>query len=277
MKKKWLFIPILTIIFIFTLLPISYLNADPSNYVKNGNFSNGLTDWSPTGSVWSTSGTAYMDSSGWSYILQDISTNKKNLKLSLDVEPTSYSGGYIGYGFNLYKNSIGLGGARVYSNPQLHKWTKIDPKISDMWHDYNGTSIPDFDTIEVWVGVNNGETFFDNIKLAIPEENTEATEQTFVRTLPLTCYEVWVNKDGNFEFVFMYPYADNNWVKIYDMTGKEVFNIDMPNDNPHFIANLPDGMYWVKTFTVGSANPIQTFLIGKSPTTPHQDLTNGGS
>lgn len=59
----------------------------------------------------------------------------------------------------------------------------------------------------------------------------------------MTCGEVFVNMDGNFEFVFWYTYADNNWVKIYDMAGKEVFKIDMPYDNPHFVASVPNGMY----------------------------------
>jgi hypothetical protein len=87
----------------------------------------------------------------------------------------------------------------------------------------------------------------------------------------MTCDEVFLNMDGNFEFVFWYTYADNNWVKIYDMAGKEVFKIDMPYDNPHFVASLPNGMYAVKTFTVGRTDPIQTFLIGKDANTPRQD------
>ena len=51
-----------------------------------------------------------------------------------------------------------------------------------------------------------------------------------------------------FQFSFIYPYADNNWVKIYDMAGNMVYEIDMPYDNPNIIADLPNGMYTVKTF-----------------------------
>ena len=92
------------------------------------------------------------------------------------------------------------------------------------------------------------------------------------RTREMECYQVWVNKDNNFEFVFWWPYANNNWVRIYDMSGKEVYSIDMPYNDPHFIAKLPDGMYTVKTFTIGRTDPIQTFIIGKDPTTPKLNI-----
>ena len=89
------------------------------------------------------------------------------------------------------------------------------------------------------------------------------TPPTWVRTMPMTCYRVWINEDGDFQFSFIYPYADNNWVRIYDMNGNMVYEINMPYDNPNLIVDLPDGMYTVKTFTVGSTEPIQTFIIGK--------------
>jgi hypothetical protein len=88
------------------------------------------------------------------------------------------------------------------------------------------------------------------------------------RTHELTCDEVWVNAKGEFQFSFMYPYADNNIVRIYNTGGKEVFAIDMTYDDPHFVAALPDGMYTVKTFTVGRTDPIQTFTIGKGNIAP---------
>jgi hypothetical protein len=81
--------------------------------------------------------------------------------------------------------------------------------------------------------------------------------------MPMTCYQVWVNTDNKFEFVFWYPYRDNNWVKIYDMSGKEVYSIDMPLDNPHIIIDLLNGMYTVKTFNDDPAIPLQTFIIAK--------------
>ena len=98
-----------------------------------------------------------------------------------------------------------------------------------------------------------------------PNPTTAPTvvEPVWVRTMPMTCYQVWVNEDNKFQFVFWYPYRDNNWVRIYDMNDKMVYEIDMPYDNPNLIVDLPDGMYTVKTFTVGSTEPIQTFVIGK--------------
>jgi hypothetical protein len=84
-----------------------------------------------------------------------------------------------------------------------------------------------------------------------------------IRTSDLVCQKVWVNEKGNFQFVFWYAYRDNNWVKIYDMNGKEVYSINMPYDNPQFEVSLPDGMYTVKTFSIDQVTPIQTFIIGK--------------
>ena len=42
-----------------------------------------------------------------------------------------------------------------------------------------------------------------------------------------------------------------------------VYEIDMPYVNPNIIVDLPNGTYTVKTFSVGSAEPIQTIVIGK--------------
>ena len=71
-------------------------------------------------------------------------------------------------------------------------------------------------------------------------------EPVWIRTMPMTCSRVWINEDNMFQFVFIYPYADNNWVRIYDMERKEVFEVDMPYDNPNLIVDLPDGMYTCK-------------------------------
>ena len=78
----------------------------------------------------------------------------------------------------------------------------------------------------------------------------------------MTCKRVWVNEDNKFQFSFIYPYRDKNWVKIYDSSGKEVYSIDMPYDNPRIIVDLPDGQYTVKTFN-DQPEPIQEFVIGK--------------
>ena len=100
------------------------------------------------------------------------------------------------------------------------------------------------------------------VEKAAPKAEAAPVETPWVRTMPMTCWQVWVNEDNKFEMVFWYPYRDNNWVKIYDMSGKEVYSIDMPCDNPQFEVSLPNGMYTVKTFN-DQPEPLQTFVIGK--------------
>ena len=100
-----------------------------------------------------------------------------------------------------------------------------------------------------------------------PEEgntNNEVAEpKVWERNHEMTCYQVWINEDNSFEFIFFWEYKNNNWVKIYDMEENEVFSIDMEKGNARFEADLPDGMYTVKTFHNGFETPIQEFLIGK--------------
>jgi hypothetical protein len=114
-----------------------------------------------------------------------------------------------------------------------------------------------------WNDTNNDIRNGFIIEYEICHETKEAAEAVWVRDSEMKCKQVWINEDGMFQFSFIYPYADNNWVRIYDMSGIEVYSIDMPYDNPNIIVDLPDGMYTVKTFTVGSTEPIQTFVIGK--------------
>ena len=87
-------------------------------------------------------------------------------------------------------------------------------------------------------------------------------EPVWVRDTQMKCKVVWINQDNMFQFSFIYPYADNNWVRIYDMAGNMVYEVDMPYDNPNIIVDLPNGMYTVKTFN-DQPEPIQTFVIGK--------------
>ena len=79
----------------------------------------------------------------------------------------------------------------------------------------------------------------------------------------MVCYQVWVNDDGCFEFVFWWEYKENNWVKIYDKDGKEVFSINMQYGKPRFEACLDDGTYTVKTFHNNMSTPLQEFTISK--------------
>jgi hypothetical protein len=277
--KKWLLPLVLAIVLVFTLLPVSYLNANPGKLVINGDFSNGLTNWD-TGNATIDNGAALLTGNrvGWvdQYIYNIPSAISKNLVLSFDVKPTVYnSGGYISVGFKLAKNSIRYSrwAAYDYYTLPLNQWTHKSFKLSDAWLANTGNNIPDFDEVFMWLKGEDCNEYFDNIILDVPETAPAPyVAPVWVRTGPMVCRNVWVNTKGNFQFVFWYPYKDNNWVKIYDISGKEIFSIDMPVDNPQFEVSLPDGMYTVKTFTVGSSEPIQTFTIGKDASTPRQDL-----
>ena len=264
MKKKWLLLPLLTIVFIFTLLPMGYLNANPGNLVKNGDFSDGLNHWTVNnGNISIVNETVYINPITGAWVDQFIDTSNKNLTFSFDVKPEDYAAnGHIQAGFYLYKNGNNLGTAYYdYPGLSLNIGHSESFKISKCWKDYNGTNIPDFDQIDLWVYTYwNAKAYFDNIKLEAPET---AAETIWARTQEMTCKQVWINEDNKFQLSFIYPYRDNNLVKIYDMSGKEVYSIDMPYDNPNIIVDLPDGMYTVKTFTVGLTEPIQTFIIGK--------------
>jgi len=133
-------------------------------------------------------------------------------------------------------------------------------KTSGYWNDlanvlfFTGGYIVEYDIL-----LQNEETGDNN---TVEIESTTVSKP-WVRDHEMTCYQVWVNKDNNFEFVFWWEYANNNWVKIYDMAGNEVFSIDMLYGSANFITGLPDGMYTVKTFHNGFETPIQEFLIGK--------------
>lgn len=97
------------------------------------------------------------------------------------------------------------------------------------------------------------------------EEPTEPiVEPKFVsgRTHDLTCWQIYVNEDRNFEFIFWYEYANNNWVSIYDMEGSLVYIVDFPHGKPVVVVDLPDGMYIVRTFHA-EGKVLQEFVIGK--------------
>ncbi len=79
----------------------------------------------------------------------------------------------------------------------------------------------------------------------------------------MTCWQVYINEDNNFEFIFWWEYYNNNWVKIYDMEGNLVYEVDFPLGKPTFEVSLPDGMYTVRTFHDDMESPIQEFIIGK--------------
>jgi len=120
------------------------------------------------------------------------------------------------------------------------------------------------DTVSFSLSLSPGNTqtvYFDNLKLKSSKPKPEP--EVWVRTMPMTCYQVWINEDNMFEMVFWYPCKNNNWVRIYDMEGNMVYEVDVPLNNPHIVVDLPDGMYMVKIFWLDQEKPNQEFLIGK--------------
>ena len=109
----------------------------------------------------------------------------------------------------------------------------------------------------------SGKFYNDNVRPIRAFTVGTAAEPVWVRTMPMTCYQVWINEDNNFQFIFWYPYKNNNFVKIYDMEGNMVFETDLPYHDPNLIVDLPDGMYMVKTFNDDPETPLQEFMIGK--------------
>ena len=106
---------------------------------------------------------------------------------------------------------------------------------------------------------------FTNMSV-VPGDNQEVIEFRWgeaIREGELECKTVWINEDNNFEFIFDRYYGSNNWVKIYDMDGELVWEIDFAYGDNRFEVDLPDGMYMVKTFHDDMDTPIQEFLIGK--------------
>jgi hypothetical protein len=282
MKRRWLILPLITLAFIltFTLLPISFISANPDNLIKDSGFDDGLNWWYEEGNVYpaniggSHNNVVYIDGDSvydgpmyeyWEGAFQQIQTSNKNLYFSLDYNLISFTenseNGGIEIGYNLYDESFNfIGGTYFWWQNNLNTWYHDGATIKYMWADtHSGASLPSFSWIEPFVGTwYIAEAYFDNVKLTSEDE-----EEAWVRTQEMTCKQVWVNEDNMFQFSFIYPYRDNNWVRIYDMAGNMVYEIDMPYDNPNIIVDLPNGTYTVKTFTAGSTEPIQTFVIGK--------------
>jgi hypothetical protein len=263
MRKKWLIILIFILAFIIILLPTSFITAEPGNLIINGDFSDGSSNWGIHGPVNISGGVALVGPDfSQAFIDQGINTSRKDLKLSFDVNPITYGSGDLSVGFNIY-NGPNVGYTRYdYNSFPIGEWTRnISFNIADCFYDGNGVDLPDFTYILIFLSSSNNATvYFDNVKLTYPEsEGSE--EPAWVRTMPMTCWQVWINEDNNFQFIFWYPYKDKNWVRIYDMEDNMVFETDLPWHDPNLIVDLPDGYYMVRTYH--GEEMLQEFLIGK--------------
>ena len=98
--------------------------------------------------------------------------------------------------------------------------------------------------------------------VSVPVRTQEIVVPVSVRTHEMTCWQIYVNQEGNFEFIFWWVYANNNWVSIYDSQENLVYREDFPKDEPIVEVDLPDGFYTVRTFHE-EGNILQEFVIGK--------------
>jgi len=125
-----------------------------------------------------------------------------------------------------------------------------------------GDSISDMIDYDPWLTSDPFYVAPTREEIIKPVEQPVEQESIWIRNVDMTCYQVWINEEGNFEFIFWWEYANNNWVQIYDMKGNLVFEIDMEHGNARFEAPLPDGMYNIKTFHE-AGKILQEFVIGK--------------
>jgi hypothetical protein len=265
MKKILAPLIVVALVLSFLLIPSGFLVAD-SNLVKNGDFSDGLDTWESWGDV-AVCGNVRLGPQNQSYVYQSyISTSNKNLIFSCDAMRSNDSGSFT-MGFDLRKDGASVpvpDWAEKHFTPTEGKWVKLSCSISDIWKSDHSSDIPDFDEIGIWVQTYDGcIVYVDNISLKAPSSTQQAEEpQVWVRDREMQCWQVWINDDNAFEFVFVWEYANNNHVQIYDMAGNLVWEIDFPKGQAHFTADLPDGMYTVKTFHE-AGHILQEFVIGK--------------
>jgi hypothetical protein len=289
MKKNFLIFLIVSIFFIFTVLPIGFLTASSNNLITNGDFEVGnLNGWGIENSE------IYNDNGNWvakvgpptiyASVYQEIGISEKNLYFSCRFKPDVFNNGYIQIGMDLLEGTVRVGMVFNLFYPKdtpTGKWITFNRYLPDWYLDHNGKDLPDFEKIDLG-GTLNGEgiiAYFDDFYLSTEKlskdaknNSTEPEIELYPEPEPkpwirgdrdMTCYQVLVNDNGCFEFVFIYEYKNNNWVKIYDEDDAEVFSINMPYGKASFEACLSDGTYTVKTFHDDMSEPLQEFTISK--------------
>ena len=286
MKNKIFISLVLAIVLIFLLVPSSFLSAKPANILQNGDFETGsfVPGWSPSFA------TVFYDNTyggTFSYVaslkvipgINNVSVINQfidnyyssNLNLSFSYWNV-FSSGESSVEINFIDSSTNLSNARLATGnlPYNSSWESRSYNILQWWdNEHPNTSFPYFDRILVSAkqfGNVFGDLWVDNFYLGqvqASNPSSDTIKPDWVRTMPMTCWNVWINEDNNFQFSFIYPYKNNNWVKIYDMGVNLVYESDLPYKNPNLIVDLPDGTYTVKTFHNDMSIPIQEFVIGK--------------
>ena len=174
------------------------------------------------------------------------------------IDSGASASSYIRTRFSLYEDSNWVGYAfhnywTASSNfPVDGTWYRGNClKLSKVWQNWHGTSLPDFDEVEIRFSIDYyGEAYFDNIRLYCPSAAAPAAEpepEPWIRgDRHMVCSLVEVDENGCFEFTFIYEYADNNWVSIFNKDTKElVHQINMPYGKANFEACLENNTTYV--------------------------------
>jgi hypothetical protein len=296
MKKRFLIISLASAILILIFFPASFLNADPANLVINGDFETGdFTGWDQHNDLRDLGIYDIGDDGSNNYLI--LKTDGEDSYAFIDQTISGITNTDLALNYRYWLKSFSSSATPPFNNTvflsltfnktgewnSVGKITHLFTAPTDSWISLSpGLNITDevtsdFDSIYIRLQVyryfeeagNDLEIWFDDVSLTErtypSNSNLEIVSepQPWIRDREMTCYQVWINEDNNFEFVFWWEYANNNWVKIYDLDSNEVFSIDMEKGKARFEADLPDGFYTVKTFHDGFETPIQEFLIGK--------------
>lgn len=249
-KKLLIYIGLIAVITIaLTMIPIQFLYAPPpgillndSNLESNGYICGTDRHWVKF-DVKSQPHDTYLLDITKGYIPPNFTTGGVSEFTAAEI--MSNNGDYIMVDFNSDPNP-------TYTTVNGCQY-RVDWKIHEAVKIRHSGCCPGIEWIKIW---------YTGPVIACP-----SGAPAWVRTMPMMCQYVWINEDGHFQFIWLYPFADNNWVRIYAMNadgtaGDMVFEADIPWDNPNLIVDLPDGMYIVMTFH-DQPDPIQTFVIGK--------------
>ncbi len=279
MKKATLTTIITTVITIFALIIISFSMVILPSKIYGDSYAIG--DTGPAGGlIFYVDGSNYLEAapsdqanSAFSDITTLIGTTSTAIGTGqANTNAIIAQSGNLTIAAKVCADHVALSGHTDWFLPSLDE-------LKLMYTNLHLSSLGDFDGIyrsssehndlEAWgVNFSNGITMDPGKTVSLPvrairafSTSSKSTEPVWVRTMPMTCWQVWINEDNDFQFIFWYLYKDNNWVRIYDMEGNMVYEVDLPLNDPNLIVDLPDGFYMVKTFHHDT--PIQEFLIGK--------------
>jgi len=259
MKKRYLILPILTLAFIlvFTLLPVSFISADPGWVYKTTNELNKAKQ--TPGHIGQL--TPYVN-------LVDTAVGA----VTLDFVG-SYTGGHY-FEYRIDGEVLTSGTPHVFLNT-IHGDTS-EYEYPGVWVVANTIQqriLSACKTVEVRLALGaENDWYFDWVSFDVlpgackgssEEEEEEAAEPAiWERNHEFQCWQVWVNEQNQFEFVFVWEYANNNHVQILDKEGNIVFYTDLPKGDCHFTADLPDGTYTVQNYHE-AGHILREFTISK--------------